>query len=209
MSARFPLFILLLFLPAAARAAEPSTIVCFGDSLTAGYGLDDASTEAWPALVQKKISAAGLPWRVTNAGLSGETTAGGMRRVDWVLRAPVEVFILALGGNDGLRGIEPAAAKENLRRILARVRAKNPAARLVVAGMLMPSNMGADYAREFAAIFPAIAAKEKCALVPFLLDGVAGRAELNQPDGIHPTAAGHTVVAENIWQVLAPLLSHP
>ncbi len=189
------------------EAAEtPRTIVFFGDSLTAGYGLDDPAEDAYPALIQKKIDAVNLPWRVVNAGLSGETTAGGRRRVDWILRQPMDIFVLALGGNDGLRGIEPAVSLENLQAIIDRVRAKNPAAKIVVAGMQMPPGMGEGYAQEFAAIYPALAEKNHAALVPFLLEGVGGHPDLNQSDGIHPTPAGHAIVAENVWEVLRRLL---
>ena len=190
----------------AARANEPRTIVFFGDSLTAGYGLDDPTSEAYPAQVQRKIEAAGLPWRVVNAGLSGETSAGGLRRIDWVLRQPVDVFVLALGANDGLRGISPAVTRGNLQQILERVHAKNPAAKLVVAGMQMPPGMGADFAREFQATFPAVAEKHHATLLPFLLDGVGGSARLNQADRMHPTAEGHAIIAENVWKLLRPLL---
>jgi acyl-CoA thioesterase-1 len=208
MSARFPWFFLfgLVLAVSGLSAAEPRTIVFFGDSLTAGYGLDDPAREAYPALVQEKIDAAHLPWRVVNAGLSGETTSGGLRRVDWILRQPIDIFVLALGANDGLRGIEPAVSAANLQAIIDRVRAKHPAIPIVVAGMQMPPNMGEDYAREFAAMYPAIAAKNHVVLIPFLLAGVGGHAELNQPDGIHPTAAGAAVVAENVWVALHPLL---
>jgi len=189
------------------RAAEvPRTIVFFGDSLTAGYGLDDPASEAYPALIQEKLAAARLGYRVVNAGLSGETTAGGRRRVDWILRQPVDIFVLALGGNDGLRGIEPAVSRANLQAIIARVRAKYPAAKIVLAGMQMPPGMGEDYAREFAAMYPALAEKNHLTFMPFLLEGVAGRTELNQPDGIHPTPAGHAIVAETVWKTLRPLL---
>jgi len=187
--------------PAAAR-----TVVFFGDSITEGYGLDDPANDSYPALIQKKITAAHLPWHVVNAGLSGETTSGGRRRVDWILRQPVDVFVLALGGNDGLRGIEPAVSRENLLAIIDRVRAKNPATKIVLAGMMMPPSMGEDYAREFAAIYPAVAAKTGVTLLPFLLEGVGGRPELNQSDGIHPTPAGDARVAETVWKFLFPLL---
>ena len=216
MSARFPRFFFLGLALAAAglraadpalpRPAEPRTIVFFGDSLTAGYGLDDPADEAYPALIQKKISAAGLAWRVVNAGLSGETTSGGLRRVDWILRQPVDVFVLALGGNDGLRGIEPAVSRANLQRIMDRVRAKNPATKIVLAGLQMPPNLGPDYTREFAAMYPALAAENHATLIPFLLEGVGGDAALNQRDGIHPTAEGHALVAETVWKILRPLL---
>lgn len=194
--------------PASAMAAPKiaPTIVFFGDSLTAGYGLDDPASEAYPALIGKMITDAGLPGRVVNAGLSGETTAGGLRRVDWILRQPIDVFVLALGGNDGLRGIEPAVTRANLQGIIDKVRAKYPAAKIVLAGMQMPPAMGPDYAREFGAIYPDLAAKNHLPLIPFLLAGVGGRPELNQPDHIHPTAAGAVIVANNVWQVLRPLL---
>jgi acyl-CoA thioesterase I len=188
------------------RAAEPRTILFFGDSLTAGYGLSDPSTEAYPAQIQEKIDRAHLDWRTVNAGLSGETTAGGLRRVDWILRQPVDIFVLALGANDGLRGISPAVTRANLQQIIDRVRAKNPKTKFVVAGMQMPREMGAAFTREFQEIFPAVAEKNDAKLVPFLLDGVGGRLELNQPDRIHPTPAGHVIIAETVWKVLRPLL---
>ena len=182
------------------------TIVFFGDSLTAGYGLPDPETQSYPALIQRKIDAERLPWRVVNAGLSGETTAGGLRRVDWVLRQPLDVFVLELGGNDGLRGTPTEATRANLQAIIDRVRAKYPSAVVVLAGMRMPQNMGPDYAAAFRAIYPALAQKNRIALIPFLLDGVAARPELNQPDGIHPTAEGDAVIADEIWKTIGPLL---
>lgn len=193
---------------AAARSgAAPRTILFFGDSLTAGYGLTDPSAEAYPALIQEKIDAAGVgEWRVVNAGLSGETTAGGLRRIDWVLRQPVDIFVLALGANDGLRGISPQVSQTNLQQIIDRVRAKNPKTKLIVAGMQMPPAMGADFTEAFQEIFPAVAGKYHAVLVPFLLEGVGGRLDLNQADRIHPTAKGHAVIAETIWKVLRPLL---
>lgn len=184
----------------------PKTVVFFGDSLTAGYGLDEPAEQAFPALIQKKIDEAHLAWRVVSAGLTGETTSGGVRRVDWVLRQPVDVFVLELGANDGLRGIEPAVSRQNLQSIIDHVRAKSPAAKIVLVGMLMPPSFGADYTRDFAVIFPELAATNHVALVPFLLEGVAGDSDLNQRDGIHPTAAGHVLLAENVWKILRPLL---
>ncbi len=206
-----PLFSLLCLLSlalGALRAADtaPKTVLFFGDSLTAGYGLDDAIAEAFPGLIQRKITDAGLNYRVINAGLSGETTAGGIRRIDWILRTPVDVFVLELGGNDGLRGLPPAVAAKNLQGIIDKVRAKNPAVKLVIAGMQMPTSMGDGYTREFAAIFPALAEANQATLIPFLLDGVGGVPALNQPDGVHPTAAGHAIVAETVWKTLGPLL---
>jgi len=207
MRLRFASLLACLALGSAAHGAEvPRTIVFFGDSITAGYGLDDPAAESYPALVQKKIEDAHLPWRIVNAGLSGETTAGGLRRVDWILRQPVDIFVLALGGNDGLRGIEPAVSTASLQGIIDRVRAKYPAAQIILAGMQMPPNMGEDYVREFSAMYPALAEKNHLRLIPFLLEGVGGRAGLNQPDGIHPTAEGAARVAENVWQALHPLL---
>ncbi len=200
-------FALVLLLTAPARGAEPTrTLVFFGDSLTAGYGLDDPTAESYPALIQHRLEAAGRPWRVVNAGLSGETSSGGLRRIDWVLRQPVDLFVLALGANDGLRGIEPAVTATNLQGIIDRVRAKYPATRIVLAGMQMPPTMGDAYAREYAAVFPALAEKNHLAFIPFLLAGVATKPELNQPDGLHPNAAGAAVVAETVWQALLPLL---
>ncbi|HTT58306.1 MAG TPA: arylesterase [Opitutaceae bacterium] len=190
----------------AARAGEPPTLLFFGDSLTAGYGLEDPATEAYPAVIQRKIAAAGLAWRVVNAGLSGETSAGGLRRVDWVLRQRVDCFVLELGGNDGLRGIPPATTEANLQGIIDRVRAKDPAAKIILVGIEAPPNMGPDFTRAFAAIFPALAARNHLPLIPFLLEGVAARPGLNQADGIHPTAKGHAVVAETVWSMLKSVL---
>jgi acyl-CoA thioesterase-1 len=190
----------------AARGAEPRTIIFFGDSLTAGYGLGDPASQSYPALIQEKIDEAGLPWRTVNAGLSGETTSAGLRRVDWILRQPVDIFVLALGANDGLRGIDPEVSRGNLQKIVDRVRTKNPKARIVLAGMQMPPAMGADFSREFERMFPEVAEKYDAVLVPFLLEGVGGRVDLNQPDRIHPTAKGHVIIAETVWKVLRPLL---
>jgi acyl-CoA thioesterase-1 len=195
-------------LASAALAAEasPRTLVFFGDSITAGFGLDEPAEQAFPALIQRKLAAAGRPWRVVNAGLSGETTSGGLRRIEWVLRQPVDVLVLELGGNDGLRGIEPAVSRQNLQGIIDRVRAKNPAVKILLAGMQLPPSLGPEYTRDFAAIYAELAAKNHVALLPFLLEGVGGSSELNQADGIHPTAEGHRMVAENLWVRLLPLL---
>ena len=190
----------------ATTAAAGKRIVFFGDSLTAGYGLDNPSAEAYPALIQEKIDAAGLSWRVVNAGLSGETTAGGLRRVDWILRQPIDIFVLALGANDGLRGISPEVSRQNLQEILERVRTRHPSARLVVAGMQMPREMGAEFTAAFGRMFPDVARKYDATLIPFLLDGVGGRRELNLGDGIHPNIDGQAVVAETVWRIIRPLL---
>src|SRR5882724_8854876 len=188
-----------LFLVSVACAETPKTILFFGDSLTAGYGLDDPS-RAFPGLIQERIDTEKLPYRAVNAGLSGETTAGGLRRLEWILRQPVAIFVLELGGNDGLRGLPPEKTQENLQAIIDRVRAKNPATKIILAGMLMPANLGADYVKSFAAVYPALAEKNALPLIPFILEGVGGHPDLNQPDGIHPTAEGHKIVADNVWK---------
>ncbi len=185
--------------------AKTRTIVFFGNSLTAGYGL--ASTEeAFPAIIQNKIDSLNLPYTVVNAGVSGETTSGGVSRIDWILQQPLDVFVLELGANDGLRGIPVAQTKQNLQTIIDRVQEKYPQAKVVLAGMQVPPNMGQTYAASFAQIFPDLAQKNNCALVPFLLEGVGGEAALNQQDGIHPTAEGARILAQNVWTVLQPLL---
>lgn len=196
-------FVLALLATTAAPAAT-KTLLFYGDSLTAGYGLDPG--EAYPALIQQKFDDAKLDWKVVNAGLSGETTAGGLRRLDWILRQSVDIFVIELGGNDGLRGLAPEITRRNLQTMIERIRAKNPHTVVVLAGMQVPTNMGQDYARAFAKIYPELAEKNHTALIPFLLAGVGGVPELNQADGIHPTAAGHRIVAETVWTVLQPLL---
>ena len=185
-------------------APERKTIVVLGDSIAAGYGLD--LSEAFPAVLQKKIDQAGLNFTVINAGLSGDTTAGGLRRIDWLLKRKVDVLVLELGGNDGLRGIPVGVTRTNLMDIMDRTRKKYPQARFVVAGMQMPPNMGAEYNGAFQKIFPDVARTKNAALIPFLLEGVGGQPELNMPDGIHPTVEGHQLVAENVWKTLAPVL---
>jgi acyl-CoA thioesterase I len=189
-----------------AQAPAGRTIVFFGDSLTAGFGLADPETQSYPGQIQKKIDAEHLPWRVVNAGLSGETSAGGLRRIDWVLNQRLDVFVLELGANDGLRGTATDVTRANLQAIIDRVRARYPDARIVLAGMRMPPNMGQDYADSFQAIFPALASKNQVALVPFLLAGVAEKPELNQGDGIHPNPAGAAIVADVVWRVIFPVL---
>lgn len=192
----------MLTLPAAAAAG--SAVVFFGDSLTAGYGLDP--DQAYPAIIASSMREAGLTLEVVNAGVSGETTAAGVRRVSWILRRPVAVFVLALGGNDGLRGVPPEETERNLQRIIDAVRAAQPKARIVLAGMQAPPNMGADFTRAFREIFPRVAARNGVPLIPFLLEKVGGVPELNQPDGIHPTADGQRLVAETVWAVLEPIV---
>jgi acyl-CoA thioesterase I len=191
--------------PAAAAAAADTAaarqiILALGDSLTAGYGVDP--DQAWPALLQKKIDAAGLKYTVFNAGVSGNTTADGLQRVDWLLRRKADVLLLELGGNDGLRGLPVTATKTNLQAIIDRFRQNNPAIKVVIAGMKMPPNMGFEYVAAFNKIFPDLATKNHAALIPFILEGVAGRPDLNLPDGIHPTPEGHKIVVETVWKVL-------
>jgi acyl-CoA thioesterase-1 len=186
--------------------AGKKRIVILGDSITAGYGLDPQ--QAYPALLQKEIDAAVSPYTVVNAGVSGDTTAGGLRRVDWALgKAGAEILVIALGGNDGLRGISPAQTAENLAGIIDKARAKNPEMKVLVAGMEMPGNMGAEFISQFKAVFPKVAADKRAVLIPFLLDGVGGDEKLNQPDRIHPTEEGQRKVAENVWKLLEGLLS--
>lgn len=197
-------------LPARADPAE-HTILVLGDSLTFGYGLPDPATQAYPALLQQKLdaraaAAPGAPrWRVVNAGVSGDTTSGGLRRADWVSRQPVAILVLALGSNDGLRGLNPALIETNLAAIGDRLAARNPGLRVLLVGQRMPVSMG-DYAAQFEAVFPRLAAARGWALAPFLLEGVGGVLELNQADAIHPNETGHARMAETVWGALAPLL---
>lgn len=186
------------------NGGQGKAVVFFGDSLTAGYGLDPA--QAFPALIQEKIKERGWKFQVVNAGVSGETTAGGLRRVEWILQRPIDVFVLELGANDGLRGQPVDQAKENLQAIIDKVRDKYPSARIVLAGMRIPANLGRAYVAQFRDIFPELAKKNRIPLVPFLLEGVGGVSSLNLPDGIHPSPAGQKIVAENVWQVLEPVL---
>jgi acyl-CoA thioesterase-1 len=182
-------------------ASNKKTILFFGDSLTAGYGLDDPSY-AFPGVIQHKIDSLKLPYTVINAGVSGETTAGGLGRIDWILKQKVDIFILELGANDGLRGIPVKETEQNLQAITDKVKAKYPNAKLVLLGMQVPPSMGADYVTGFKEVFPEIAEKNKMALVPFLLANVGGIPKLNQADGIHPTAEGAKIVADNVWKIL-------
>jgi acyl-CoA thioesterase-1 len=185
----------------AAASSSTKTILFFGDSLTAGYGLDDPA-DAFPNQVQHKIDSAKLPYTIINGGLSGETSAGGKGRIDWLLKQHIDVFVLELGANDGLRGIPIKETTQNLQAIIDRVKAKYPNAKLVLLGMQVPPNMGTDYVTGFKNIFPQLAKKNKMTLVPFLLQGVGGVRSLNQADGIHPTAKGAKILANNVWGVL-------
>ena len=183
---------------------KKKTIIFFGNSLTAGYGL--SPSQAFPAIIQKKIDSLGLAYQVVNAGVSGETSSGGNTRVDWILRQPVDIFILELGANDGLRGIPLSETKKSLQSIIDKVKSKYPAAKLIFAGMQVPPNMGQKYSTEFRNIFTELASKNAMTLVPFILEGVGGETHLNQEDGIHPTAEGHIIVAANLWRQLEKLL---
>jgi acyl-CoA thioesterase-1 len=178
-------------------------IIFFGNSITAGYGLEPS--EAFTTLIQQYIDSLHLPYKVVNAGLSGETSSGGMSRIDWVLRQPVDVFVLELGGNDGLRGISLQLTSKNLQAIIDKVREKYPAAKIVLAGMEIPPNLGTSYTRQFHDLFPKLSKKNNTYLIPFLLEGVGGVDSLNQRDGIHPNAAGEKIVAQNAWKIIEPL----
>jgi len=185
-------------------AANVKNILFFGTSLTAGYGLDPS--EAYPALIQNRIDSLKLPYKVINGGLSGETSAGGKGRIDWLLKQQIDIFVLELGANDGLRGIPVAETTKNLQFIIDQVKIKYPDVKMVLAGMQVPPNMGNTYANNFKEMFPALAKKNNMVLIPFLLDKVGGVPKLNQPDGIHPTAEGDKILAENVWVKLKDLL---
>ncbi len=196
-------FIMLNVFAAMAEKA-PRTIVFYGNSLSAGYGLDPAN--AFPALIQARVDSLKWNFKVVNAGLSGETTSGGLRRINWILKQKTDVFVLELGANDALRGTELGLTRQNLQAIVDSVMYKHPQTKIVMAGMLAPPNMGREYTQQFKTIYPELAAKNKIALIPFLLEGVAGDPKLNQADRIHPNEVGHRIVADNVWKVLKPIL---
>lgn len=177
-----------------------SNILFFGTSLTAGYGLDPA--EAYPSIIQHKIDSLNLPYKVINGGLSGETSAAGKSRIDWLLKQPIRIFVLELGANDGLRGLSVTETSANLQAVIDKVKSKYPDVKMLMAGMQMPPNMGAKYTADFKTVFSKLAEKNKMTFVPFLLEGVGGVARLNQEDGIHPTAEGQKILAENVWEKL-------
>ena len=187
-----------------ARSGSRKTILFFGNSLTAGYGLEP--DQAFPALIQQRLDSLNLPYKVINAGVSGETTAGGKSRIDWLLKQPVDIFVLELGANDGLRGIDPASTYDNLATIIDKVREKNPDVEVILAGMQMPPSMGKRFTVEFEEVFTRLAKDKEVTLIPFLLEGVAGDRALNQGDGIHPTVEGQKILAKNVWTVLEPIL---
>lgn len=198
-------FVLIILLPFGLYSQDnPQRILFFGDSITAGNGVDKEN--AFPALIQQKIDSLGWNFEAINAGLSGETSAGGLRRVDWMLRQPVSVFVLELGGNDGLRGIDLDATKKNLQNIIDKVEGKYPDARIVLAGMQVPPNLGPDYTNQFKTMYPELAKANDTELIPFLLEDVGGYPEYMQGDGIHPNAEGHAMVAETVWDTLMPIL---
>jgi len=180
--------------------SQKKTILFFGNSLTAGYGVDPS--EAYPALIQDKIDSLHLNYKVVNAGVSGETTSDGDSRIDWILKQAVDIFVFELGGNDGLRGIPLSVTEKNLQLIIDKVKAKYPEVKIILEGIQIPPNMGPDYTTKFKEIYPRLASKNKILLLPFLLKGVGGDPKLNQRDGIHPTAEGHKIVAENVWEIL-------
>ncbi|HWM26073.1 MAG TPA: arylesterase [Chthoniobacterales bacterium] len=185
-------------------ASPTKTIVFLGDSLTAGLGVQP--TEAFPALIAEKVRAAGLPFEIQNAGLSGDTSAGALRRTDWLLQRSIDVLVIALGGNDGLRGQPIKSLKANLQAIIDKAKAKNPVVKIVIAGMQIPPNLGTDYAGSFQRVYADLARENNAALIPFLLEGVGGQRDLNQPDLIHPTAGGHRIMADLVWRTLEPIL---
>lgn len=180
------------------------TIIFYGDSLTAGYGL--APENAFPAVVAEIIEKSGKDFKVVNAGVSGETSSGGLTRIDWILHQHIDIFILELGANDGLRGIPPEKTIENLMGIINKLKSTYPDCTIIIAGMMVPPNMGQDYANKFANIYTKIVKSTNAAFIPFLLEGVAGDPDLNLPDGIHPNTEGHKIVAKNIMAVLEPFL---
>ena len=188
-----------------AAKSDSKTILFFGDSLTAGYGLDDIN-DAFPAIIQSIIDSLGLEYTVINSGLSGETSAGGRSRIKWVLKQKIDVFVLELGANDGLRGVPLQETRENLQAIIDEVHVKEPDATIILAGMQLPPNLGPDYTTEFNSIFYELAEKNELELIPFILKDVGGIPELNQEDGIHPTIEGQKIVASNVWGILKKVI---
>ncbi|WP_339614624.1 arylesterase [uncultured Winogradskyella sp.] len=187
-------------------STKTNTILCFGDSITAGYGLDDIE-DAFPAVLQQKIDALNLNYTVINSGLSGETSAGGKGRINWILNQEIDIFLLELGANDGLRGLPLPVTRANLQFIIDTVKEKSPETIIILAGMELPPNMGQNYTTEFKETFANLATKNNLEFIPFILKDVGGIAELNQSDGIHPTIKGHKIVANTVWEVLKPLIT--
>ncbi len=187
------------------KSSEKKNILFFGDSLTAGYQLSEE--QAFPFLIQQKIDSLGLKYNCINAGLSGETTAGGLNRIDWVLKQPVDIFLLELGANDVLRGLDLDQTEKNLNGIIEKVNAKYPEAEIIIVGMQAPPNMGSDYINKFNKIFPKLSQQHEAGLVKFLLEGVAGNPALNLQDNIHPNVEGHKILTETVWSELKKFLS--
>lgn len=183
---------------------EKKTILIFGNSLTAGYGVEPE--DSFVGILQQRIDSLNLNYRIINAGLSGETTASGLNRLDWLLEEEPDIFVLELGGNDGLRGIAVSETKRNLKKIINLVQEKYPQTTILLAGMQIPPNMGKEYSQEFKSIFAELAEEEDVHLIPFLLESVGGETSLNLPDGVHPNEEGHRIVAETVWGYLNPLL---
>ena len=197
-------YLLIIVFTLSFQTSQKKVILFFGDSLTAGYGL--STEEAFPALTEKQLIKSGRNVKVVNAGLSGETSAGGLSRIDWILRQPIDIFVLELGANDGLRGLPLDQTRKNLQAIIDKVKTKYPKIKFVLAGMMVPPNMGKEYAADFKKIYPDLAKKNNATLIPFLLEDVGGIEILNQTDGIHPNVEGHKIVARNISKILEPLL---
>ncbi len=191
--------------PTETTTSNTKTILCFGDSITAGYGLAD-SEDAYPGVLQEKIDSLQLDYTVINSGLSGETSAGGKSRIDWVLNQKVDIFLLELGANDGLRGVPLSETRANLQAIIDIVKQKSPKTTIILAGMELPPNMGQEYTTEFRQLYADLAQQNNLAFIPFILKDVGGIKTLNQKDGIHPTVEGHQIVANTVWEVLQPLL---
>lgn len=196
--------VLIVILSLFSSFQSPKVILFFGDSLTAGYGL--SPEEAFPALLETALNKSVKKVKVVNAGLSGETSAGGLSRIDWILRQPVDVFVLELGANDGLRGLPIEQTRQNLQSIIDKVTSKYPNCKIVLAGMMVPPNMGKQYTDEFKNIYPDLARKNKATLISFILEGVAGNEKLNQADGIHPNIEGHKIIANNLKPVFEKLI---
>lgn len=187
------------------KTTENKTILFFGDSITAGYGLD-TTDDAYPAIVQEKIDSLNLNYTVVNSGVSGETSAGGRSRIDWILNQDIEIFLLELGANDGLRGVPLSETRTNLQAIIDAVKKKDPNTKIILAGMELPPNMGRAYTSQFRTMYAELAENNDVTFIPFILKDVGGIAELNQNDGIHPTVEGHTIIAKTVWEYLKPLV---
>lgn len=198
--------LLLLFALVSHTASAQKQILFFGDSITAGFGLEPE--QAFPALIQDKVDSLGWKHTVVNGGLSGETSAGGLRRIDWVLNRKYDLMILELGGNDGLRGIDLTSTKENLQGIIEKAQIKYPEMKIIIAGIQVPPNLGQEYTTEFQNLYPRLASDNNLDLIPFILEGVGGNPDLNLPDGIHPTAEGHQIIANNLWTILKPVIQN-